>query len=138
MQTKGVDFYPHITHDEGLKSMRQVIGEFEKESDCVISAQDLVELAELIFENNFFKFNNEIYRQKSGTAIGTKFAPLFMNMFMFKLERRMLREYHLTPLVWWRFLDDEFLIWVYGRETLKQFSDYANPCQANPCHTIIG
>ena len=73
--------------------MEDIIEEFEKAVDtnaCCVSAKDLVELAKLILENNFFEFDNNIYRQELGTAIGTRFAPSFANMFMSKLERKML------------------------------------------------
>ena len=74
-----VGLYPHIPHDEGLRNMEEIIEEFEKAVDtnaCRVSAKDLVELAKLILENNFFEFDNKIYRQKLGTAIGTRFALL--------------------------------------------------------------
>ena len=32
-------------------------------------------MAEFVLKNNFFEFNGGVKRKKSGTAIGTKFAP---------------------------------------------------------------
>ena len=75
-------------------------------------------MAELILKNNYFEFEDKIYHQILGTSIGTKFAHSFGNIFMSKLEEKMIREYHLDPLVWWRFLDDVFLNWLHGEETL--------------------
>ena len=49
-----------------------------------------VGLASLVLDNNYFEFNNMIYRQKLGTAIGTKFAPAYANLFMSGLEERLL------------------------------------------------
>ena len=92
----------------------------------MIALDDLIDLARFILENNFFEFEDKIYRQKLGTAIGTKFAPSFANLFMFDLERKLLREYHLSPWVWWRFLDDIFIIWLHDEEKLKDFFSYAN------------
>ena len=46
----------------------------------------LVHLAKLILENNYFKFDGCVYRQKLGMAIGTKFASGFANTFMADLE----------------------------------------------------
>ena len=43
-----------------------------------------------MLENNVFEFDGKVYRQKLGTAIGTKFAPAYANMFMASLEERML------------------------------------------------
>ena len=36
-----------------------------------------MKLAELVLNNNFFTHNDDTYKQKSGTAIGTKFAPSY-------------------------------------------------------------
>lgn len=42
--------------------------------------EDLVGLARDILENNYFEFNETIYRQRMGTAIETvKFAPVLAN-----------------------------------------------------------
>ena len=34
-------------------------------------------MTDFVLKNNFFEFNCEVKRQKSGTAIGTKFASLY-------------------------------------------------------------
>lgn len=83
-------------------------------------------MAKVIRENNYFEFEDKVYRQKLGTAIGTKFVPAFSNIFMANLESRMLQECHVKPWKWWRFLDHIFLIWFYREEKLKEFLKYVN------------
>ena len=39
-----------------------------------------------ILKNNFFEFNGVVKQQKSGTAIGTKFAPPYPCIFMDEVE----------------------------------------------------
>ena len=73
----------------------------------------------IIFEKNSFEFDGDIYWQKQETAIGTKFAPAYANIFMYVLETRMLKECEFKPWVWWRFLDDIFFIWLHGIERLQ-------------------
>ena len=34
----------------------------------------LVDMAEFVLSNNYFEFDDKIYHQQKGTAIGTKFA----------------------------------------------------------------
>jgi hypothetical protein len=75
-------------------------------------------MATLILENNYFEFDGKIYWQKQGTAIGTKFAPTYANIFMYVLETRMVKEYKFKPWVWWRFLNDIFFIWLHGIKRL--------------------
>ena len=69
------------------------------------------------------------------TAIGTKFAPALANIFMSKLERKMLSECVLKPWFWWRRLDDVFFIWLHGRNTLIQFLEYVNSFHQNIKYT---
>ena len=61
---------------------------------------DLVGLARDILENNYFEFNETIYGQTMGTAIGTKFAPAFANIFMSLCRKKMLSESSLKRVIW--------------------------------------
>ena len=71
-------------------------------------------------------FNGEHYLQISGTAMGTKMAPSYANIFMGRLERRLLYYSPTKPLSWLRFIDDIEMKWVDGRESLNDFIDMAN------------
>ena len=95
-----VGLHLHIPHKEGLRSLKEIL---EKYKDRVnfgekhIPNQDLLDLAMLILENNYFEFDCKIYKQKLGNAIGTKFAPSFANIFMAQLEVKMIGECDLGP-----------------------------------------
>ena len=43
-----------------------------------------------MLKNNIFELNEKTFRQKRGTAIGTKFAPPYTILFMADLEEKML------------------------------------------------
>ena len=51
---------------------------------------ELISMARVVLENDYFKFDEKIFRLKLGTAIGTKFAPGFANIFMGYLEEKFL------------------------------------------------
>ena len=70
----------------------------------------IVELLQVVLTNNYFDFNGKHYCQKSGTAMGTKLAPSYANLFMSKFEQDHVYTYHLQPTLWKRFIDDIFLI----------------------------
>jgi hypothetical protein len=74
-----VGLYPHIPHLEGLSSMRKSIEDFRKNCGMDegegLSVDDLIDLDIIILDNNYFEFSEKVYKQKLGTAIGTKFAP---------------------------------------------------------------
>ena len=73
-----VGLYAHISQSEDLEALRLAFNKAEGN----IPVDDLVSLAKLVFENNFFEFDENVFRQKLGTAIGTKLAPGFANIFM--------------------------------------------------------
>ena len=56
-------------------------------------------MAEFVLKNNFFEFNGEVKRQISGTAIGTKFAPPYVCIFMDEVETEFLKTEELQPFV---------------------------------------
>ena len=91
-----------------------------------VTTDTLVELAELVLKNNIFQFNEKTYKQKRGTAIGTKFAPPYSILFMADLEEKLLEQADLKPFIWWRYIDDIFFIWEHGEESLKEFIDKIN------------
>ena len=71
-----VGLYPSIPHGEGLEAIRVAL---DRRDNPGVATDTLVGLASLVLDNNYFEFNDRIYRQKLGTAIGTKFAPAYAN-----------------------------------------------------------
>ena len=61
--------YPGIPHDTGLRALYEKL---EERSDRKVPSADLVDMAEFVLKNNFFKFDSKVKQQTSGTAIGTK------------------------------------------------------------------
>ena len=74
----------------------------------------------------FFEFNGEVKRQKSGTAIGAKFAPPYAYIFVDEVETEFLKSQELQPFLWLRYIDDIFFIWTHGEEKLTQFLNELN------------
>ncbi|CAH2218519.1 Hypothetical predicted protein, partial [Pelobates cultripes] len=48
-------------------------------------------LALFILTHTYFSFNNEVYLQTMGSAMGTKMAPQYANLLMEDLEQRFLK-----------------------------------------------
>ena len=86
----------------------------------------IIKFLNLILHNNIFRFANGFFLQKIGTAMGTRMAPNYANLFMGDLEEEIIQNYPLKPLVWFRYIDDIFFIWTHGREELDKFLEYAN------------
>ena len=118
-----VGLYSNIPHEEGLEALRFYL---EQREDKSVSTQSLLDLARIVLENNFFGFGEEIFHQILGTAMGTKFAPKYANMFMGQLEQRLMESLPHKPHTWWRFLDDIFCIWTGTREQLNEMYEMMN------------
>ena len=118
-----VGLYPHIPHEEGLSAMRDALRTATTPS---VPTEDLVDLARLVLTSNNLTFNGKHYVQILGTAIGTKMAPSYANIFMGKLESDLLERSPDKPHIWLRFIDDIFMIWLGGEERLKVFMEYMN------------
>ena len=70
----------------------------------------LLRLLHFILTRTTFKFNDRFYEQISSMTIGTKCAPSYAILFMDKLEQDFLSNRRLITLVWWKYIDDIFMI----------------------------
>ena len=78
-------------------------------------------------QNNFV-FGDKHYLQVHGTAMGTRMAPSYANLFMSELEKSLLsRPATAKPSVWWWYIDDIFIIWNHSEEELIEDLNTAHP-----------
>ena len=120
-----VGLYPNIPHKDGLEAIQKAL---DKREDQTISTDSLILLAECALKNNVFEHNMRYFKQLQGTATGTKFAPPYAILFISYLEDKILNSLVEKPLVWWRYIDDIFMIWQHGEEKLKEFLKILNSC----------
>jgi hypothetical protein len=85
-----VGLYTNIPHDEGLVTFRKAL---EKREDKAVTTDLLVEMLSIVLKTNIFEFNEELFLQKIGTAMGTRVAPTYANIFMEKNR-------HLSAKLW--------------------------------------
>ena len=63
--------YTNIPHNEGIQSLNRTM----EESDIhPMKKLFICRLANLVLTKNYFEFNNKLYRQTQGTAMGTRMA----------------------------------------------------------------
>ena len=115
--------YTNIPHMDGIAAAKKVLNLRDNKHPHTWL---LLKLIHLVLTSNGFSFNNEFYLQTSGTAMGTKMAPNYANIFMYIFESDILDTAPLKPKVWWRFIDDIFLVWPHGTETLTTFLRFLN------------
>ena len=120
-----VSLYSNIPHDEGLKALDRFLNNYP---NTPLEKNSILKLTEFILKHNYFSFddNNMFYLQIKGTAMGTRMAPHYANIFMADLEEEFLITYPLLPLRYSRFIDDIFLIWTHGEKELLKFHSTFN------------
>ena len=118
--------YTNIPHSEGLEAITEVSSLLSPDNDFT----DVKRLASLVLKNNIFKFDNNFYIQCQGTAMGTRMAPAYANIFMYTIESVIL---HGNPQItfWRRFIDDIFCVFeespTFSADNLLSASNSVSP-----------
>ena len=73
-----------------------------------------------------FSFDGQIYEQIQDTAMGTKTAPSYANLFMDRFQRAFLTQEPIQPLIWKPYIDDILCIWTGTRSEIESFLDRLN------------
>ena len=122
-----VGLYNNIPHKDGLEACRIFLDRRQQQHP---PTSDIINLAELVLNLNSFAFEDSHYLQVHGTAMGTRMAPSYANLFMGNLEKKILDSAPegKLPLAYRRFIDDIFGIWLYGEAALLRFIAHANEC----------
>ena len=121
--------YTNIPQDEGTGACLESIKLAEASH---IPPSVLLELFNIILKCNVFSFDNSIYQQIQGTAMGTRMAPSYANLFMDRLEKAFLAQEPILPLVWKHYIDDILCIWTGSRSQLDSFLDRLNKIHDTP------
>jgi hypothetical protein len=122
-----VGLYTNIPHEDGMRSMEEAL---EGRKDKTVKTSLLITLLDHVLKQNIFEFNGELYLQKLGTAIGTRVAPTYANLFMAMIDEKVKKCTTGKDFNWIyfyrRFIDDIFVIWTGSRESFLQFMEEIN------------
>ena len=78
--------YTNMPHDDGIVTCRTI---WEQRTAHEPPTECLVEMLTLVLKNSNFTFDGNHYLQINGTAMRTKMAPSYANIFMGDLEERL-------------------------------------------------
>ncbi|MEE6526778.1 hypothetical protein FKM82_027634 [Ascaphus truei] len=124
--------YTSIKHDDGIKAIERTLI-----NDATVHIEQrrfILESINFILKHNLFNFDGTYFLQKCGTAMGTKFAPSYANLFMDSWETDTIwseHEFSADLVLWRRYIDDVFFIWRGNNETLNHFLNYINNNERN-------
>ena len=117
--------YTNIPNDEGtmatLRALRRTRPDGIQPSNL-----SLVEMLAQVLSYNNFQFDGKNYLQVGGTAMGTRVAPSYANIFINDFEEKYVYNYRLQPVAWYRYIDDIFCLWQHGEDELEKFTTHLN------------
>lgn len=86
----------------------------------------ILQLLELTLRNNDFTFNAEFFLQICGTAMGKAYAPSLADEYLEDFDEWARTGFRINPLLYFRYLDDVFFVWIGTVEELKEFETFLN------------
>ena len=125
--------YTNIPNKEGIEAVRNFL---RLHTPKYASTNTVVTLLHEVLTKNNFEFNGKNYLQVGGTAMGTKLAPSYANIFMGELEEKTLQASEHKPLLWVRFIDDIFVVWPHSEQKLHSFHEHLNSFHENIQYTM--
>jgi len=123
--------YPSIPHTYGLNATKQVLEWFHFDPTKL---NLVLELLNWTLKNNFLQYQNTIYQQISGTAMGTPVAVCYANIVLFYLEQTCLQ---LKPFMYLRYIDDLFVICTNNTQALELINQFNIQCDSIKLDSII-
>ena len=115
--------YTNIDADAALKAVADCFYRHPQDGrpdDCIL------ELLALSLKRNDFIFNEQVYLQIKGVAMGKKFAPSLADIFMAAWESEALAACSLRPSGYLRYLDDIWGVWPHSEEDFHKFAETLN------------
>lgn len=112
--------YTIIPHHFGIGAVKYYLRELSKIP--IIQQNNIIELLEFAASHNYFWFNNNFYGQKRDVAMGAKYAPSLVNLFMVKWDEEVVftdRSLFLT--FWARYIHDVLFLWEGTKPQLEEF-----------------
>jgi len=83
--------YLNIPHEEGIRAVMNRAYYNNPQSELIeIPPETMTDIIKTVLTKNYFQFNDSMYHQIQGTAMGTKMAPAYANLFMAELEEKLL------------------------------------------------
>ena len=129
--------YNNISEDLGLNAARKYLENRQVQDDVSDASTDpkvstnlLMTGLKLCLDNNYFKFNEKIFKQIGGAGTGIKLAPPYACLAVGDFEKKMFDD--LSPQFkeaisfWKRFIDDIFLLFKGSEAMCNELVDWLN------------
>lgn len=93
---------------------------FPQDSDTFhgFTRSEFSSMLKLAVDDSYFSFDNKLYKQTDGMAMGSPLGPLFANIFLSHHESAWLRDSPIKPLMYRRYVDDT--LWLLPSDPMSR------------------
>ncbi|CAF4153085.1 unnamed protein product, partial [Adineta steineri] len=104
------DLYTMIPQMEGVLSLKQMLDYLNLNQVNDLKTEVIIQLANLVMNNNYFKYNGQYYHQIRGGAMGSPITLTIANCYMFFYEQQICKQITNSFGLYVRYIDDIFII----------------------------
>ncbi|XP_068757357.1 uncharacterized protein [Montipora capricornis] len=102
-----------------------------------LDIDDITKHLQFTLSNNYFMFNDRIYKQVHGCAMGSPVSPVVANLCMEESEESAISISSVRPNIWKRYVDDSFcIIGKNDSDAVASFPDSLNSIDQHISFTI--
>lgn len=109
--------YTNIPPLEAIETIKSLLPKIQNR----IRKSDLVRMVEFVLFNNYFQFEDQLYHQRSGLAMGVACAPVIANLFCGVYEKARFKYRDNRVRLFGRYIDDILLIFKGSEEDLNAY-----------------
>ena len=104
-----VALYPSVPQNEAIDLLNDLLHNDQNLHEAThMTPTQIIQLFKTIVKQTYFMFNQTLYVQIDGLAIGAATSGFAANIFMEQLEKKALATFTAPPDLWLRYVDDTF------------------------------
>ena len=104
------DLYTMIPQFQGVLTLRKMLNRLQLKQVNGLRIETIIRLSRFVMKNNYFSYNDQFYHQVRGGAMGSPLTLTIANCYMFFFEQPILRQVNNSNGLYFRYIDDIFLM----------------------------
>ncbi|CAF3033919.1 unnamed protein product [Rotaria sp. Silwood2] len=128
--------YTNVPVEEAIEITLDYMYKPTKLIDIPFNREQLKTLLNLAIRDAPFRFQNRIYKQIDGVAMGNPLAPIIADLWMQKMEQKLNRFSTNKPMIWLRYVDDVFCLFTISKTKILEFHTRINKWHNNLHFTL--
>ncbi|CAF4253154.1 unnamed protein product [Rotaria magnacalcarata] len=125
------DLYTMIPQEGGIKAIRKLMETSNIKQIDGVKKEIILALARFVMTNNYFYLDGLYYKQIRGGAMGSPLTLTIANAYMYFVERPISKWAIRTNSLYYRYIDDLFIMSNVYVDTLKGLVNYWNMLDIN-------